>query len=247
MAVSFVSGATGSNQSATSVTTCDVTGVPAPATGNYLYVLTSSCRTNINISSVSGGGMTWLESYTMCGARAQCKSHMYYAYGNGGGGGGTFTVTLTLNSGVKAIAAVVGWYAGVDSTTPKEDSIGQNTLGEAGACSGGSDNAAPTVTVGNSAVGACLVVGTCPRRAEISVADGDFTQVGTIETTLGTSDDIRAYQHYQLRPSTTGDNTFNVTINSSSDWSCTAFSLLPAAGGASVIPVVQAYYRRRHE
>jgi len=111
-----------------------------------LYVCFVATRSNVDVTSVTGIGLTWTVQDEQCAARAQQRIECWTAYGAGSSG----AVTASFASCNGSVISV-GRYTGVDSTTPVPTIASYNTLGADGACSGGTDNddATGSITTAN--------------------------------------------------------------------------------------------------
>jgi hypothetical protein len=216
--------------STSSVTTGTISGGT-----NQLYIVAVANRSNVGVSTVSGGSLTWTERVDACGGRGQQGLALWTATGSPS----SFTVTVTLGSSSNGVAVTVTRYSGADQTTPVEDVVYENTNGETGACSGGTDGSSASVTTGSTAANSTHYVATNTRNRTISTADVDYTQRATDAGGSG-GDLTTVYSHDYLKAAT-GDDTATHTLSSTADWITAGLVIKPEAAGT--VSMTQAQYR----
>lgn len=110
-----------------------------------LVVIAVVTRLNVSVTSISGGGgETASLVAAQCGARSQARLEVWSYTAEHAGSG---EVAVTLASTATNVLASCSVYSGVDGGTPIPTSAQYNTLGSAGACSGGTDNNDATGTI----------------------------------------------------------------------------------------------------
>jgi hypothetical protein len=116
------------------------------------YVLSIATRRNRDVTAVSGGGgLTWTERTEQCSGRNHQGMRVWTAQGSPGS---PFQVQIDYNDSMP-LSAVLGRYSGVASF---EDPTSENTNGESGSCSGGSDNSSPQLTLTSTVANSIHVV-----------------------------------------------------------------------------------------
>ena len=130
---------------------------------DQLYIVSIEKEYTASIVSVSGGGLTWNLAKEGCGSRThgnQTKLWTYYAFGSPGS---AFGVKVDIDE-TQTLLAIASRYTGADPTTPIEDINYQNTNGENGACTGGSDGNSPLLTTGSPLPDSIHYAATYTRR-----------------------------------------------------------------------------------
>jgi len=102
-----------------------------------LYLAAISMKGRVEVSSVSGLGLTWSLVGNQCAGRDQTGVEVWMAQGTPSGNG---TVSAVLASRPKNAVIAVSRYSGVDEANPLGTFISGNTNGLFGDCSGGSDD-----------------------------------------------------------------------------------------------------------
>ena len=219
---------TGSNDggSVTSVTSGTVQGGHEQA-----YVVFVAVRNADGITSVSdsGGYLTWTKRKEQCGGRSQSSIACFTAEGSPGG---SFTVTATVASTDTACIAVVR-YSGADPSDAFEDEThGENTNGEDGACSGGTDDDSPTFTLDSTVDGSAHLVAVHTRTRSIDTEDGDYTDRGSVSAgTLGNTVTLYVRENVEA---TAGSDLFDPTLDNTSDWCCVGAVVRPVVAASTV-------------
>jgi hypothetical protein len=187
-----------------------------------LFVVTAS---NQDVTNVSGGGLTWTERVEQCGASSGTGTRVFTASGSPGS---AFQAQITYNPGTLALAAVLARYSGVDTI---EDPTGENTNGEGGVCSGGTDNKNAQLTLTSTTDTSVHAVAVATGRRNVVVTAAGYNAIATATGgTGGTATKIYTYDK-TLFPAATEQ--FTATINQNVDWSTGGVVLKPAAGGSS--------------
>jgi hypothetical protein len=120
------------------------TGLPTVATSasltgvsGHLYLAAISTRLPVEVTAVSGLGLSWQRVKTQCAGRTQTGIEVWKALGTPSGND---VVTATFASAPSTAAIVVSRYSGVDVTNPIGNVIFGNTNGANGSCANGVDN-----------------------------------------------------------------------------------------------------------
>ena len=202
---------------------------------DQLYVVAVANRENQGVATVSGGSLTWTERVDQCSGRNVQGLAIWTATGSPS----SFTVTVTLDASSNAIAVTASRYSGADQTTPVEDIVYENTNGESGACTAGTDGSTASLTTGSTTADATHYVATNARNRTIDTADADYTERATDNAGSG-GDLTRLYAHDYTKTAT-GDDTASHTLSSTTDWVTAGFVIVPEATVASTL--TQAEYR----
>jgi hypothetical protein len=190
------------------------------------YVLLVSTRNNADVTNVTGGGLTWTERVNVNG---QCS-------GQGGqgislwtaeGSPSDFQAQITYSAGLP-LAAVLTRYSGVASL---EDPTGQNSNGEAGACTGGGETKFPGVTLTSTVHGSVHVVGVNPGKRLIQSVSTGYIPVN--DYSAGVGQDETQVHVYDRTVSPAGADPFQATLNNTADWAVAGVVLRPASSGSS--------------
>jgi hypothetical protein len=170
----------------------------------------------VNVSSVSGGGVTWTRAAAENDDATTADSEIWYGLASSGGSGtGTITATLT-SAAAKAYAVNVSEWAGVGGL----DQAPAGTLDHTGS----SPAKAPSITPTHSgdlfigAIGANAAASGTPGGGFSALSTGSLTHIG-FGRLIAT--DNAAHQYTQA-------------LASASTWSGIAAAFYPAAQGGTV-------------
>jgi hypothetical protein len=184
------------------------------AEADQSYILFVATRSNNDVSSVSGGGLTWTEQIEQCGGRDQQGIRLWTAQGSPGA---AFQVTINWDdAGADPIVAILHRYSGVGSF---EDATGENTNGEFGACAGGTDNDPTQLTLTSTVDGSVHLIGVNSRNDPIVSYTAGYTALATDEA--GSSGDLTILTSYEKSFDPAGTEQSQGTTNDTNDW-CTA-------------------------
>jgi len=115
----------------TSVTTSEsLSGVP-----NNLYITSISVNPNIDVESVTGMNLDWIELRSQCGSMGGSQTEVWYAIGNETTSDGV--ITAQLDSGAKSMVVSASRISGINPQSPFGTIYSGNYYGENGSCSGG--------------------------------------------------------------------------------------------------------------
>lgn len=124
----------------TSTAQASVTSSVVTAEDDQLYLAAVTVSPDVSVSSVQGLGLSWTLVRAQCGARGSTRVEVWEAQGAPSGNG---PVTAVFSATPSNAAIAVSRYAGVNFTDPVGAVSSRNTLGQSGACSGGSDTDSP--------------------------------------------------------------------------------------------------------
>lgn len=213
--------------------TSTVSASMGAGSSDSMYVCFVATRSNVDVTGVSGLGLTWNALTEQCGARAQQRIESFYAYGAGTAG----AVTASHAACNASIIAVIR-YTGVDSGIQTDDKEGFNTLGTGGACSGGTDNDDATGTTGFGGVptDGWIVVGVNTRNRTMSATAGWTVRVDDV--TAGAGGDVTTLTVEDRNASGESGPTFGAANNLSgtADWCAAILDIHPAAAAATAVP-----------
>jgi hypothetical protein len=187
-----------------------------------LFVATAS---NQDVTNVTGGGLTWTERVEQCGGSGGTGTRVYTASGSPGS---AFQVQIAYNPGTLALAAVLARYSGVDTI---EDPTGENVNGEAGACSGGTDNKNAQLTLTSTTNASVHAVAVASGRRNVTGTAVGYNAIAT--TSGGAADGLTKIYTYDKTFDPAATEQFTATINLAVDWSTGGVVLKPGSGAAS--------------
>lgn len=197
-----------------------------------LYICYIATRSNVDVTNVTGLGLTWTSYGEQCGARAQQRIEQWYAYGAGTSG----AVTATHGACNASVIAVLR-YTGIDSGTPVDEKAGYNTLGAGGACTGGTDdaNCKGSLTIFDS--NSWIVAGFNSRNRTMTNTGGDWT-TRVNDVAAGSGGDITTLSVEDRSTSTAGtyDIGGNSNLSGTADWCIEAVEIHEAAAAATAVP-----------
>ncbi len=207
------------------VTASQGSGSPlvTPAIGagtDQTYVLFIATRSNDDVTSVSGGGLTWAESIEQCAGRDQQGIRLWTAQGSPGS---SFTVTINwTDTSSNPIVAILSRYSGVASF---EGITGENTNGVLGGCSGGTDNDPTQITVTSTVDGSVHAIGVNSRNDPITSYTAGYTEIVTDQA--GSSGDLTILTSYEKGFDPAGSEQFQGTTGDTNDWCTVGIVLNP--------------------
>lgn len=182
-----------------------------------------------SVSSVSGGSLSWTLVKQQCAGRDQVQCEVWGAYGSPGA---DFAVTVNFASAPgnsKGLVLIADAWDGVDGTTQTEDPVGHNTVGENGACSGGSDGNAPELTTGSTVADSAHYVAVNSRAEALTGIDDYSTEIRDI--TGGSGGNRSTGSTLWKIKTATGDDQFLGAFGGNQDWA-TAGMVIKASAGA---------------
>lgn len=215
----------------TSVTSASISNV-----SSRVYLAFISTRSNVDVTSVSGMGLTWTPRVEQCGARAQQRIEMWSAVGDGGSSG---AVTAGFASCNGSTIMVVG-YDGVDAAIFDATSAGYNTIGLSGACTGGTDNDDALMSLVTSTNNALVVAGWSTRNRTMTNTGSWTNRVDDLP--VGTGGDLTTTSLEDIVKATAGNQTAGSPNNLSgtADW-CGIICALKEAAAATGQPTMMRF------
>jgi hypothetical protein len=209
---------------------CSPLVTPAiPGGTDQTYGLFIATRSNDDVTTVTGGGLTWSEQIEQCSGREQQGIRLWTAVGSPGA---AFTVTITyVDDPDHPIVAILSRYSGVGSL---QDPTGENSNGESGACADGVDNDSPQLTLTSTTNDSVHVIGLNHRNEDVLSYSVSYAQIATDGN--GTSGDETRMTTYDQTFNPAATDQFQATIAQADEW-CTAGIVLSPA------PVTAVNYR----
>jgi hypothetical protein len=185
------------------------------------YVLFIATRSNRDVTSVTGGGMTWTERLEQCGDDNEMGQRIWTAQGSPGS---SFQVQIDWVSGGGAnLAAILLRYSGVGAF---EDPTGENINGEFGGCADASDTDTAQLTLSSTADGSVHVVGVAPRDATVSSYSSGYSNITVKVVGSGMNETREALYERTFDPAAT--DMFQATLSDNEDWVTGGIVLSPA-------------------
>ncbi len=220
MAITFVSS---HGAGVTSGVVVNVTSVPSGT--NRLYIVAGGSKDgDPRISSISGGGLSWIDLQDQCGGRNQTMVDVWYAIGSPVS---SFTVVVTFDSIDASLAALVDVYDGADPTTPVLNESGENTNGPGGACSGGTDDDAANIQTTIDTPATSVAWNVCHHRNRDITIDGDFTERGfATANSGGDQTQLTSSDRFDPVASESADHSLSGVV----DWSMVALEIQETTG-----------------
>lgn len=229
MAIAFAEAQTGTQ---TGGGTSVVSASLGAGGADSLYICYVATRSNVDVSGVTGLGLTWTPYGEQCAARAQQRIEQFYAYGAGSAGAVT-AAHAACNASVIAVLR----YTGVDSGTPVDEKAGWNTLGNGGACTGGTDNADCKGTLTTSHNNTWIVAGFNTRNRAMTNTGGNWT-TRVNDVSAGSGGDITALSVEDRVAATAGlyDLGAAGNLSGTADWCIESVEIHEAAAAATAVP-----------
>jgi hypothetical protein len=112
------------------------TGAPLVAADDHLYLAAIAFKPNVAVTAVSGLGLVWSPVRVQCAGRSQTGLAVWQARGEPAADG---IVTATFSEPPLGSVLSVSRYSGVNAVDPVR-ALSANSVGVAGACSGGTDS-----------------------------------------------------------------------------------------------------------
>jgi hypothetical protein len=208
---------TGFKTNATTVSSSSIQGG-----SEQFYLATIANYQNKDVSGVTGLGLSWTKVVEQCGARSATGTEVWYATGSPAAAG---MVTATFASITQTANIIVTRYSGVNSTTPFANAHGENTLGENGACVGGTDSRPATITVAPTWLGSLVVVGVNGRTRAVTSVPGSYTQKAFVQSGNGGS--VTQLYTFESKVVSAGTQQLSFNLSGVADWASTGLILLP--------------------
>ena len=204
---------------------CKGTGVASivcPTTGgiDQLYVVSVGSRTNVDVVSVTGLGLTFTQHKEQCAGGLSNRAEVWSAFGSPADGNVTITFASTTLSAVGAVSK----YGNVDPVTPVENPAGSNRNGQEGACSGGTSNANVSLSLTSTRNNSILLTALDAGWRNITTADPDYTE--RAYDYIGGGEETTLYVHDRVL-STAGTDLAEHTLADTSDWAMAGLVIKP--------------------
>jgi len=202
----------GEATSASSVSTSASIG----AVLNNLYVASIGTKDGVDITSVSGLGLSWTQVDEQCAGRDKTRVEVWVAQGTPSSG----IVTATAASSEDHLIIIVNRYSGVDTTTPTGAVASANTNGTDGSCSGGSDSTSYSFNLTTTDTDSMVHVATNVRNKS-HTPGASYTEIIEINGSASL-----AISNQEV--ATAGSVTVDGTSSSATDWSVVALEIIAA-------------------
>jgi uncharacterized repeat protein (TIGR02543 family) len=213
----------GSSASSTVTTSASLTGV-----SGHLYLAAISTKSHVNVTSVSGLGLTWTLLKAQCAGRNQTGVSVWRAQGTPSTSG---TVTATFSSAPKNAVIAVSRYSGVDGANSVGNVVSGNTVGTNATCSGGVDNSSYSFNLTTTVNGAVVYGAVAMRNRTHSPGTGYIERV---EFGQGSSGDQASVAVMDKIVASAATVTVNGTFSSSVDWAVVALEIKPSSPSAKL-------------
>ncbi|RIL04557.1 hypothetical protein DCC79_16595 [bacterium] len=191
-----------------------------------MYLAAVAPKPNIAVSSVTGLGLTWSQIGVQCAARSQTRVEVWAAQGAGSDG----TVTATMAGTPSNTVIVVTRYSGAGGIGTV---VAANTLGNNGACAGGTDNSAYNTTLTTPANNSVVYVAATMRN-RLHTPGTAYAE--RIERMQGTGGSAASAAVADQAVATAGSVTVDGSFSGAVDWAIVAVAVLPSGGGLPPTP-----------
>jgi hypothetical protein len=198
---------------------------PVAAVADELYLAVISPRPNRAVTGVSGLGLAWTPVASQCSGRSITAVSVWRAIGTPSAAG---PVTATFAAPTTAAVISVLRYSGVDPDVPIGATTSKNTRGVGGACTGGTDQAAYSMSLTTGAEHS-LALGLVAIRHRAHTPGAGYTERFEIRT--GTGADAAAVAGEDRALAAAGPVVVDGTLKSSVDWASVALELRARAAG----------------
>jgi hypothetical protein len=187
---------------------------------NQTYVMFIASRDNADVTSVTGGGLSWTERLEQCGDNSETGTRIWTAQGSPSAFAAQ--VNYTHSGGNSPLAAVLIRYSGVASF---EDPTGENINGEFGSCADATDTTTAQVTLTSTADGSVHLAGVAPRDAVVSSFSSGYALVTSATIGSGPNETRQSVYARSFDPAAT--DTFQATLSATKDWAAGGIVLNP--------------------
>ncbi len=228
-------------QTGSSVSSLTVaTSANLTAVSGHLYLAAISTRAKVQVTGVSGLGLTWTLVKSQCAGRGNTMVEVWMAQGSP-----THNSPVTANFGSKPSNAViaVSRYSGAHASSPIGSLTSGNTVGADGPCAGGSDSNAYSFNL-TTTVNDAMVYGAAALRSRTHTPGSGYTERGEImQGTTGAAAAVAVQEQAVASPATIA---VDGSLSGNTDWAMIAFEIKPQSSsslakragqsGASAIP-----------
>jgi hypothetical protein len=197
---------------------------PLVAADGQLYLAAIASKPNVAVTAVSGLGLTWSPLGVQCAGRGQTGLAVWQARGEPGGDG---PVTATFSAAPQNAVLAVARYASAAALDPR-GTVSANSLGVAGACTGGADQDAYAFPLDTGASGGLLYLATAMRHRDHLPGSGYEERV---ELYKGSGGDVAGLSLADLRTGAPGPTAVQGRFDGLVDWAAVAFEI-PASSPA---------------
>ncbi len=214
---------TGASSDVTSVST----DASVLAVSDHFYLAVISSKSNANVLSVSGLGLTWQLIESQCSGRSHTGVHIWRGIGSAST---SEVVTAILDDDPRNALINVVRFSGVDPDDPIGATLSANENGFDGNCSGGSDERNYSFNFSSSSDGS-LIFGTIGSRNRSHTPGAGYTEIS--ETSQGSGSTTATLALQTQLVNTAGTVSFDGTFSGRVDWAAAAIEL--QAGNAGPI------------
>ncbi len=219
--VTFVEAQSGGSAGiATVATAAPIGGVPG-----QLYLAAIASKSLRSVTSVTGLGLTWTRVRAQCSGRSQTGVEIWKGVGSPSSG----LVTATLASAPSNAAIAVARYAGADAANPLGAIVSGNSLGVDGACTGGVDNAALSLSL--TTQGGLVFAGVAMRDHVLALGSDWIQRADARQGSGGTMASVTVFERAAL----VGTTPFAGTFDSMVDWTAAAVEIRPGSGTTKLV------------
>ncbi len=182
----------------------------------------------VNVTALSGCGLTWTPVRAQCGGRLQTGVQIWKGTGTPSPG----AVTATFASAPSSAVLIVARYSGADPATAVGAIVSANTNGTNGACSGGTDNAAYALSLPTSVDDAAVFTVVAMRSRVLVPGQGNVVRDAL---TAGGSGAVSGLTIMAREVETPATVSVNGTFDGAVDWAVVAIELRPFTGAAKQV------------
>jgi uncharacterized repeat protein (TIGR02543 family) len=212
----------GSVSSLTVATSANLTGV-----SGHLYLAAISTRTKVQVTGVSGLGLTWTLVKSQCAGRGNTMVEVWMAQGSP-----THNSPVTATFGSKPSNAViaVSRYSGVHASSPIGSLTSGNTVGADGPCAGGTDSNAYSFNL-TTTVNDAMVYGAAALRSRTHTPGSSYTE--RAEIMQGTTGAAAAVAVQEQASASAATIAVDGSLSGSTDWAMIAFEIKPSSSSSA--------------
>jgi hypothetical protein len=200
------------------------TAGPLAAAGGDLYLAAIAFKPNVTVTGVSGLGLAWSPVRAQCAGRNQTGIAIWQARGQPTSGG---VVTATLSATPQSAAIAVTRYASAGALAA-EGAVSANSVGVAGACTGGSDQTAYAFQLVTTTPGGLAYVAAAMRQRDHIPGNGYGERV---ELHAGSAGSATGLSVADRRVAAPGPTAVQGGFDGVVDWAAVALEI-PAAPAA---------------
>ncbi|MDZ7365706.1 MAG: InlB B-repeat-containing protein [candidate division KSB1 bacterium] len=212
----------GSTSSLTVATSSNLTAV-----SGHLYLAAISTRPKVQVTGVSGLGLTWTLIKSQCSGRSNTMVEVWMAQGSP-----THNSPVTATFGSKPSNAViaVSRYSGAHASSPIGSLTSGNTVGADGPCTGGTDSNAYSFNL-TTTVNDAVVYGAAALRSRTHTPGSGYTERGEImQGTTGAAAAVAVQEQAIASPATIA---VDGSLSGSTDWAMIALEIKPQSSSSA--------------